>query len=454
MPPTAARDVARRVVTKIRERRAFAHETLDHALRSAELKPVEQAFVTRLVYGTVASRGTLEEAIARHLHPSVRLEPRVADCLVLSAYELLFMRTPARAAVNEGVELIKAFSPRASSLGNAVLRKLADESGSFPWGDPGTDDAALARVTAHPEWMVRLLVGELGRERAAEVLAADNEPAPLYLAHLPFRVSFEHLMESLERDGARPVEAGLAGAVRCDAPSEAVRSTALKEGWAIVADAAAQFAAACVPLHDGAQLLEVGAGRGTKTLLILARAQREGAAVTLTALDTHPFKLRALERAIESAGAPPVQTMAADASDVADVRRIIKPVDSVLIDAPCSGLGTLRRHPDRRWRAEPAEIDTLRLVGSQLLAATSSVVRPGGFMVYSTCTIVRAENEFVVEGFLASEEGGMFSRHPLEPACAPRAWSSFFSPEGAFRSLPSPGGPDGHFVARLVRDAA
>lgn len=453
-PATPARTSARRVVTRVREQASFAHEALHSALSGPALSREQLAFATRLAYGTVATRGTLDEVVGRFLNPDVRLEPRVSDCLAVSTYELLFMRTPARAAVNEGVELVKAVAPRASTLANAVLRRIATDAGSFPWGDPTNDEAALARLTGHPEWMVRALTDELGEETATRVLEANNEPAPLYLAHMPFQVSFDELLDALEREGARPRPMQPTGAVVCDVPSAAVRSSALSKGWAIVVDAAAQFAATCVPLTDGATIVDIGAGRGTKTLLLAARAHRQGVSVRITAVDSHGFKLDLLRQAVERVLAPPVLTLVADATDLESTPLRHLSADAVLIDAPCSGLGTLRRHPDRRWRARPEDVETLAAIGGAILRASSTVVKPGGFVVYSTCTIVKAENEHVVEGFLASPSGADFRLDPLGADEAPASWAPFFAPSGVFRSIPLDGGPDGHFVARLKRVAS
>ncbi len=453
-PATPARTSARRVVTRVREQGSFAHEALDSALSGSALPREQLAFATRLAYGTVATRGTLDDVVDRYLNPDVRLEPLVSDCLALSTYELLFMRTPARAAVNEGVELVKSVAPRASTLANAILRRIANDAPSFPWGDPSSDAATLARLTGHPEWMVRILTDELGSEAATKVLEANNEPAPLYLAHMPFQVSFDELLCALEKDGAQPRPAWPTGAVVCDAPSAAVRSTALAKGWAIVVDAAAQFAAACVPLTDGARIVDIGAGRGTKTLLLAARAHRQGARVSITAVDSHGFKLEALRRAVDRVVAPPVFTLVADATDLESSPLRDLSADAVLIDAPCSGLGTLRRHPDRRWRARPEDFETLAAIGGALLRTSSSVVKPCGFVVYSTCTIVKAENECVVDGFLTSPSGADFRLDRLDADQAPQSWAPFFAPSGVFRSIPADGGPDGHFVARLKRVAS
>jgi len=452
MSASNARRLALKVVTRVREREAFAHETLDAVLTAAQPDQRDAAFATRLAYGAVACRGTLDEAVARFVSAPASLEPQVADALALSAYELLFARTPARAAVSEGVELVRSVQPRAAGLANAVLRRLAEAADSFPWGDVSTDTAALARRYGHPSWLAELWVNELGLDVATAVMEADNEPAPLYLAHLPFAASLEEATARLARDGAEPSDCGLPGCVVAGSASAAIRSDVLEQRVMVVADAGAQYAAHVVRPTPGAVVVELGAGRGTKTLIMAGIAHSLGGEAAITAVDTHQFKLDALNQSARSLGVGGITTLCADATS-ATAPGLPGPgtVDSVLVDAPCSGLGTLRRHPDRRWRARLVEIEALAGLGERLLATAAMLVKPGGFVVYSTCTIARRENAQVVEAFLASEAGRGFV---VESLCAltPARWSSFVTTEGYFQSLPKGGGMDGHFVARLAKD--
>ncbi len=451
MGASAARKCVLTVVSRVRERNAYAHETLDTVLEGAALDDRDSAFATRLAYGTVACRGTLDEAVGRFLDNPGRLEPRVGDALAVAAYEILFARTPSRAAVNEGVELVRSVQPRAAGLANAVLRKLAAAAGDFPWGDPANDDAALARLHGHPLWMARLWIDELGRDAASDLMAANNEPAPLFLAHLPFVTDEAAVFEELQGLGADPTACELPGCLVAGSPSAAVRSQAVAKRSVVVADAGAQLAAHALRPLAGQRIVELGAGRGTKSLIISGIVHRAGGAVEVIAADLHDFKLRVLREAAEQSGATGITTVVADATR-ADSEGLpaAGSVDSVLVDAPCSGLGTLRRHPDRRWRARPQQIEALASLGSSLLSTAALLVKPGGFVVYSTCTVARAENTGVIEAFLSSPDGDRFAIDPLVDD-VPEGWSGFVSAEGFFQSVPRIGGPDGHFIARLKR---
>lgn len=450
MAASTARLAALDVVSRVRERSAYAHETFDAVVRKRELASRDIGFAARLAYGTIAARGTLDEVVARFVKEPAALEPRVSDALAVTAYELLFASTPARAAVNEGVEMVRHVQPRAAGLANAVLRRVAESVPEFPWGDPAVDPEAFARLHCHPRWLADLLVEEYGRDVAAQILAADNEPAPLYLAHLPFETDFETVVDMLARDGAGPRACVPAGCIVVDAPSKAISSGAVRAGMAVVADAGAQFTALVAARCGGPSIVEIGAGRGTKSLIVAGVAHIERRDVRVIAVDNHQFKLDALAATALKSGARTIETVCADATLSLTAVPAMS-VDTVLLDAPCSGLGTLRRHPDRRWRATSDEIDSLATLASRLLASSAALVKPGGFMVYSTCTIVRRENADVIDAFLASELGEAFTIEPLTDI-VPDEWRRFLGPEGFFQSLPEPGSFDGHFVARLRRD--
>lgn len=443
---SGARKAALEVVTRVREREAYAHETLDAVLSAVRLDGRDAAFATRLAYGTVAARGTLDEAVARFVADPNRLEPRVGDALAVAAYELLYASTPPRAAVSQGVELVRSVQPKAAGLANAVLRRLAEATPDFPWGDPATDAAALARAYAHPRWLADLWVAELGRDDAEAVMAADNEPAPLYLAPLSQLSGDVAASEGLETSPCP-----LAGCLLAAEPAAARKSAAVKQRRVLVIDAAAQFAVHALRPRAGQRIVELGAGRGTKTLLAAELARGSGGPASIVAVDLHGFKLEALQRHARELGADEIETVTVDATGALphDVLPAAS-ADGVLVDAPCSGLGTLRRHPDRRWRARPAEIESVAALGEALLRTAASLVKAGGFVVYSTCTIARRENGDVVEGFLGSEAGKAFAVDRLDEE-VPDEWRRFVSPQGWFQSLPEEGGPDGHFVVRLVR---
>ncbi len=446
-----ARKAALTVLRRVREREAFGPETLDAVLRASGLSVRDAALATRLAYGTLEALGTLDEVIDRFASRPESIEPPVRDALRLAAYELLFAKTTARAAVHEGVEAAKRARPQAAGLANAVLRRVADASADFPWGDPSVDDDALARETAHPGWLARLWIDELGRERGAEALRADIEPAPLYLWWNPFRGALVEAMDALEADGAAPRRSPPDGCILAGNAQAAVRGEAVSEGRMLVTDAAAQLAAAACGPRPGGVVVDIAAGRGTKTAQLQALSVAAGAPAAVYALDIHPFKAGVLERRMTALRVPGVVSLAGDALRLSEVPGLPAggTADAVLLDAPCSGLGALRRRPERRWRVSPDDLPRLAALQSDLLRAAASLVRLGGRVVYSTCTVARAENHAVAGAFLQSA-GGAFRTADLS-AVVPEEWRGDIGPEGWFQSVPRRDGPDGHFVAAFER---
>lgn len=454
MSVTAARAVVLKTLATVRERNAYLGPVLEAQLARASLSDADHALVTRLARGVIETLGTLDEVLDARIAKPGSVEPRVRDALRLAAYEILFMRTPARAAVHQGVEAVRRVRPQASGLANAVLRRLADEADTFPWGDPATDVTVLSRASGHPRWFVEMVVAENGMDAARGMLEANNAPAPLYLRHNPFKAPFDDAMAILEADGAGPKASPPDTlSVVVEHERAAVRGRALADGYFLVTDVAAQVAPLAVAARSGMEILDAGAGRGTKTVSLQAAAVLSGGPARILSLDLHDFKTKLLRERMDSFGVPDVETATGDILDPDAIPTPDGGFDAVLLDAPCTGLGTLRRHPEQRWRISEEDVARMAALQSQMLTSVASLVRPGGHVVYSTCSVAHAENDDVIEGFLQSPAGVEFRSVSIEDV-VPTEWQNHLTSQGWFRSIPEQGGPDGHFVARLVRQAS
>ena len=445
-----ARQAALRVTSIVRERDAFAQELIHKYIDSSRMSREDRAFATRLTLGVVSSYGTLDDVINRCLDRVSDINDDVRDALRISTYEIIFLKKEPHAAVSQGVELVKTIAPKASGLANAVLRRIADKAHKFPFGDPRTDIEAFARLHAFPEWLAKRALLDLGPEVTRDYLAGSNEPAPLFVAINAAKADEAEVVETIVAAHGDPVAVSVNGEdiPGCYCLSEGrvlfdgrVRHM-IQTGQLLVSDASSQQIARLVLTEEKPEsLLEVGAGRGTKTVLIQSDAQRRyGSQIDeYVTVDNLEFKTNITAERAEEYGIHVSESITGDATALDDVVGE-RAFDVVFIDAPCSGLGTLRRHPEIRWRLNPEKIDEFAKTGLALLKAASSHVAPGGSIVFSTCTITRAENVDVVKAFLASDEGASFSLAPIGGA-------------PCFNPALKPGSPDAHFAVRLVKAA-
>ena len=445
-----ARLMALRVTSAARERDAFVGEVLDGQLSRSRLTPEDRAFARVLSLGVATTWGTLDDAIDRNLRSPNDVKADVRDALRVSAYEILFLHKEGHAAVDQGVELVRSVAPKATGLANAVLRKMSTGRANFPYGDPSTDLDAFARLHGFPSWLCRELVGLYGHSGAEEFMEASNQPAPLFIAVNSLIVSDREVVEAFSEAGVAldPVRFGVSPLEGCyRAPSAAVAmplaQKLFEEGAILVSDAAAQaIARLALPAAKPESMLEVGSGRGTKTILLQSGAARSwGEQLPLTCVDSLEFKAKLLQERASLYGTRLEKVVSADARDLSFALGSAL-FDAVLVDAPCSGLGTLRRHPEIRWKLTRDKVGELSNRAFALLLEASRHVAPGGQLTYSTCTVTREENELVVSEFLASKAGKEFG---LVPTPSPGI-SDYY-----FQTHLVKGGCDAHFACRLKR---
>jgi 16S rRNA (cytosine967-C5)-methyltransferase len=451
---SAARIMALQAIMQIRERKAYAKQVVETMVEQSGLPEQERAFATLLTYGVVSCLGVLDEVIDDNLRRPGSIQDDVRDCLRISVYEIVFLRKSAYAAVDQGVELVKTVAPRAAGLANAVLRKISDSAKDFPWGDPATDMSALARSYGYPTWIVERAMEDRGRLEVQRMLeASSHETPPVFIAANPFKVSDAEAREQLQANGIAVRAMGAPGCFLAHDGQAVAKCRLLEDGTALVSDAAAQVVAMLAAPERGSTYLEVGSGRGTKTILLQGNCLRaSGGTAHLHALDIHGFKGEILTERMQRHGVPDVVALTGDVRDLDGIDGLPASFDGCLIDAPCTGLGTLRRHPEQRWRVQSADVEVLADNGLAMLLSVSGRIAPGGFIVYSTCTFTYAENEGVIARFLESEAGKGFEIASLAGRL-PDDFNDCLTPEGFFRSTPRRGGADGHFAAKLVRSA-
>ena len=448
LPPRGARGAAYDLLHAVAAEDAYANLIWTEILTRSRLDERDSAFATELAYGTLRWRGFLDAVIDDCLdRPIDRIDPRVVDLLRLGAYQVLMMSTPDHAAVAEMVTLAKSVVGEGPArLVNAVLRRIAGEGDRDAWRDrvaPGDSLRDLSVAWSHPLWIATALAESLAaqgrRDDLIDLLQADNVPAR------PVVVARPGLLTTAELLAQPGVEPGLwspyAGVLRRGRPED---MAAVRDGRAGVQDEGSQLVAlalAAAPLQGPDRTwVDLAAGPGGKAALLAGLARERGA--HLIAVELHPHRAELVRKAVRAYPAGTVEVRCADGRDALPAES----ADRVLLDAPCTGLGALRRRPEARWRRTPADLASLGPLQRSLLEAALTIVRPGGVVVYATCSPHRGETDAVVDDVLRRREDVR-----QEDARSLLPWVEDTGPGPAVRLWPHRHGTDGMYLAVLRR---
>ncbi len=468
---SAARVAALGVLGEVRRRDARARDLMRRSESLSRLDARDKGLAERLVLGVVATSGRLDAALGAYLARPGSLEPRVRDALRVSAFELMYLGTAGAVAVSQGVELVRGVAPRACGLANAVLRRVAEKDAPLVAeararvDEASADACDLALVAGWPEWLARDLVGSLGVPACCEMAACSLEPAPVWVSGNAALHSPDEVPAMLRVAGLDPRATELAGTWALPSAAGLAASDLVTSADVVVSDMAARLVARIASPAPGSRVLEVGQGRATKTLLLEEAAIGQGGACKITGVDSVDYKSGVARDRLARGLADHTRCLTLDARLLGDTAAC-EPVgiarddmfDLVFVDAPCTGTGTMRRHPEIVWglaRESAPELAGLQL---QILRAASARVRASGSLVFSTCSVLDEEDVRVVDSFLASDEGRPFAladvrEAPLveNDASVLELVSPHVDERGMFRSHPREGSFDGHFCARFVR---
>jgi 16S rRNA (cytosine967-C5)-methyltransferase len=443
---SAARALALEILLRVETRDAYADRLLETLPDRARLDPRDRALVTEIVLGTLRWQGRVDWALRRvSRRPLDELTPWVRALLRLTAYQLGFLdRVPPWAAVHEAVKLAKRRrAPGAAAYVNGVLRALAAEP--RPWPTPDADDPveALALRASQPAWLVRRWWTRHGLDEAEALAMAMSAAPPLSVRANTLRAPAATVAEALRRAGvgARPTRFAPEGLV-LEGAGDLRELAPLRDGSVTVQDEAAIVVGHALGPLPGETVADVCAAPGTKTTHLAALMANRG---RIVAADPHPGRLGLVRAACARLGATIVEPRLADARALADA--VGPACDRVLVDAPCSNLGVLRRNPDGKWRRRPEDFATLVPAQAAILDAAAELVRPGGVLVYATCSLEPEENEAVVAGFRARRPDFVPDSLPAAVPAACRA-----APD-VLRMTPHHHGSDGFSAHRLRRRA-
>ena len=433
---TEARHVAAEICAELRR-----GELLDAAFdrQAKHLDPRDRRFTRELVYGMLRRRAWLDALLeARTRGGLARLDADVHDLLRLGAYQLLYMRSvPAYAAIAQTVELAKRrHGVGPSKLANAVLRRLDREGDSREVVMPADPVDALALVESHPRWLVARWIARWGEEETRRLLQSNNTEPPIVIR--PVHAVREQVEAMLEAAGIAVADAPLVNdSIVLASPVSALTELgAFRQGLFHVQDPGSTLVTKYAAVPEGSMVADLCSAPGGKAIELSRRAG------SVLASDLSASRMRrVLEnmRRLELSNVLPY---------VADARRPaigVGSMDVVLIDAPCTGTGTLRRHPDARWRLKTSDLAVMAALQRDILRAVASSVKPGGLLVYSTCSLETEENDTQIERFL-TEHRDFRLEPPPEGAVAAAVLDA-----GRLRVLPQRHGTDGAFAARLRR---
>lgn len=447
------RQLAYEVLLKVEKEGAYANLALDEILVKSKVSSVEKGFATELAYGALRHRRRLDYVLNQYLKkPINKLEVEARQILRLGLYQIMFLdRIPPSAAVNEAVNMAKIQLNRGvAGLVNGVLRSIIRKEKEIKY--PSIEKSPLDHISivySHPQWMVKRWITRYGIENTINLCVYNNTPSELWLRTNTLKITRDELMENLASQGIN-VEKSLKipEGIKAKGAKSLGQLDAFKKGFFTVQDESSMIVAYVVDPQPGALVLDVCSGPGGKTSHLAQFMKNKG---TIKAFDIHNHRLRLIDETCTRLGITIVKTDLQDARYLNEIQGI--QADYILVDAPCSGLGVLSSRADAKWHKNEAQIDELALIQGEILASVEKHLKPGGRLVYSTCTIEPEENFQVIKDF-KKQYPHMISEdlNNLLPFKLERDEDKHQAKKGYVQLLPFIHNMDGFFIAVLRKD--
>ncbi len=446
-PPTA-REAALQALLRVERDGAYLNLALPPLL--AGLAPQERGLASRIATGTIQHLNTIDWALNLFLtSPLHKLTLAMRNLLRLSAYQLLYLdRVPAHAVVDEAVRLARRYGHRGvAGLANAVLRRLSAEKDDLPWPDATANAAEyLSLRYSHPQWMVKRWIERYGAAEAESLCRANNETAPLSLRPNTLRTTAAQLRERLSTER---VEAAFSprvpGMLLVNPHGSLVELDSYKDGLFTIQGESSALVAPCLDPGPEQMVLDLCSAPGGKTTHLAELMLDRG---VIHAVDIHPHRLQLVQRAAQRLGLSSIRTLEIDGRKIGAAGLPLQ--QCILVDAPCTGLGVIRRLPELKWRRREEELLRMQKLQLELLEAAASMLAPGGKLLYSVCTNEPEETMAVARSFSA--------RHPelklqAGPGRLPDPLCTAIGEDGTINLLPHRHGLDGFFIALWRRQS-
>ncbi len=450
--PISARQAALLTMLEVEKEGAYANLALNLVLRQNTVSPQDARLAAQIAYGSIRMQGALDHILGQLLtKPFDQLPDGILCILRLSLYQLLYLdKIPPSAAVNEGVSLAKQYAgQKVANMVNAVLRQSLRRGGLKLLPDRSATPADYCSITlSHPRWLVEYLLQRWPAKEVERYCLANNCPLEVAIRTNTLRINRNSLLERLKEAGLEAEPSSLAPeSIVVKAGSASGLNQLRQEGLFITQGEASALVAHALNPQPGMRVVDMCAAPGGKATHLAALMENDGAVM---ACDIHPHKLNLIEDTAHLLGVYTIETVLADALSLGKEARV--QADALLLDAPCSGLGTLASRADARWRKRPEDIPRLAEQGLQMLFSAADCIRPGGRLCFSTCTITQEENIDNVRRFLAARSD--YHLIPMDKL------AQIFTAEtdiaaakqGAIQLLPQNQGREGFFIALLQRD--
>ncbi|MEK3982257.1 16S rRNA (cytosine(967)-C(5))-methyltransferase RsmB [Paenibacillus sp. FSL K6-3166] len=445
----SARDIALDILVKVEQQGAYSNLLLNSSLQKSALSREDAGLVTELVYGTISRMNTLDYVLEEFVSKgTAKLQPWVRNLLRLSLYQIMYLdRIPSHAAVNEAVNIAKKKGHQGiSGMVNGVLRSVL-RAGDLPVIPDGLSPAKRISIQySHPIWLVKRWITEYGVDAAEAICAANNEPPAVSVRVNTTMISREALLSQMIEQGLQASASDVSPyGIVVKGGGNLALSSWYRDGYLSIQDESSMLVAEAVAPEPGMRVLDCCAAPGGKTAHIGELMKDEG---SVLANDLHPHKAKLISDQAARLGLESVVTGSADALELEHTLEHYS-FDRILLDAPCSGLGVIRRKPDLKWRKQPEDVVSVASLQGQLLQSVSKLLKPGGVLVYSTCTTEQAENSEVVASFL--KQNPEFTSITFASPLWDRLEGTALAEGEGIQILPHHYGSDGFYISKLQR---